>query len=320
MGVVGRHGHADRRDPRPVGQPGDRVHRLGRARRAGSRGPGQLPAHGEPARPRRRPRRPLAVRLRLLDDLRRLRRQRGSVFRAHARARAAQPRVDADARRRGADARAGRDGRGSRVLVHRRERSPVAARPAQPPGLVHQVPAQRRPGRRRGRVGRRPRAAVPDRRRSQPAARLQPVARRRRRGGSQQQSECRRQRPRGQRHLVDRPRRRADRIGPGPRADRHQRAGRRAGVRAPGRAGPRRRRVPRGVAGEGARRGGRRRDRHAQRRQRAAGDRRRQGAHRRDRPRPAGRRAHRAVLRPLDADLAGGGHAAHHALRGDRCS
>ena len=68
----------------------------------------------------------------------------------------------------------------------------------------------------------------------------------------EEQPERRRQRARSQRHVVDRPRRRADRIGRGPEADRGGRIGRRAGLRAPGGRGARRRRLPRGVAGERA--------------------------------------------------------------------
>ena len=239
MGVVGRHGHSDRRDPRPLGQPGDRVHRLERAQRAGSGGPGQLSAHREPEGARGRQGRPIAVRVRLLDDLRRLRRQRGSVFRALAGARAPQPRLDTNAGGGGPDARPGCDRRRPRVLVHRREQPPLAPRPAQPAGLVHQVSAQRGTRRCRSRIGRRPRAAIPDRHRSESASRLQPVARRRRRGGSQQQSERRRQRPRGKRHLVHRPRHRLDRVGPGHGTDRRQRAFRRSHLRAPARRGSR---------------------------------------------------------------------------------
>ena len=122
---------ADRRDSRSLRQPGDRLHRLARAQPAGGRGPGHLSADGEPAGARRRPRRPLAVGVRLLDDLRRLRGQRRSVLRARARARAHEPRrrkslpagVDADAR-------SGRDRRRPRVLVHGREPDALAARAA----------------------------------------------------------------------------------------------------------------------------------------------------------------------------------------------
>ena len=56
----------------------------------------------------------------------------------------------------------------------------------------------------------------------------------------------------------------------------------------------------------------------AQRRERAAGHRRGQAADQPDCARPAARRAHRAVLRPLDAHLAGGRYASPRAPRGNR--
>ena len=126
-----------------------------------------LSADGEPAGPRRRARRPLAVGVRLLDDLRRLRGQRRSVLRAHPRARAHESGREEPARRRRADARARRDRCRARLLVHARKPHAVSARPAHAAGLVHPLSAQRRPWRRRGRVGRRLRSAIPDRRRSE---------------------------------------------------------------------------------------------------------------------------------------------------------
>ena len=121
---------ADRRDPRPVRQPGHRLHRLAGPQPAGGRGPGHLSADGQPAGPRRRARRPLAVGVRLLDDLRHLRGQRRPVLRARARARAHEPGHEEPAGRRRADARARRDRRRARLLVHGREPDAVAARPA----------------------------------------------------------------------------------------------------------------------------------------------------------------------------------------------
>ena len=83
---------ADRRDSRPLRQPGHRLHRLARPQPAGGRRPGHLSADGQPPGAGRRARRPLAVGVRLLDDLRRLRGRRRSVLRARARARAHEPR------------------------------------------------------------------------------------------------------------------------------------------------------------------------------------------------------------------------------------
>ena len=211
LGLVGARRDAHRRDTRPLGQPGHRLHGLAGSQPAGGRRPGQLSADGEPAGTRRRSRRPLAVGVRLLDDLRRLRRQRGPVLRARSRPRAHEPGHQEPAGGRRANARPGRDGRRARLLVHGGEPHAVSARPAQPAGLVHPLSAQRRPRRRRSGVGRRPRPAVPDRRRSESPPDVQPAARRRGRRGPRQQPECRRQRAGFERRLVDRARRRADR-------------------------------------------------------------------------------------------------------------
>ena len=114
-----------------------------------------------------------------------------------------------------------------------------------------------------------------------------------------------------------RPRRRPHRLDRGREAHRHRRGGRRPRLR---RAGGRRaagRRVPGGVAGEGHEGSGGRRRRRPVRRQHQDGHRCRQGAHRADPAGPAGRRHDRAVLRPLDADRAGGRDAAPRADRRD---
>ena len=76
--------HADRRDPRSVGQPGDRLHRLAGAVAPGGGGPDHVPAHGKPAGAAGRARGPVLLRLRVLDDQRHLRGRRGRVFRALA--------------------------------------------------------------------------------------------------------------------------------------------------------------------------------------------------------------------------------------------
>ncbi len=83
--------HADRRDPGSVRQPGDRLHRLAGAQPAGGGGPDHLSADRQPAGARRGPRGAVAVGVRILDDLRRLRGQRRPVLRARARARAHEP-------------------------------------------------------------------------------------------------------------------------------------------------------------------------------------------------------------------------------------
>ena len=212
LGLVGADVHADRRDSGSLRQPGDRLHRLARPQPAGGRGPGHVSAHGEPPGARRRPRRPVAVGVRLLDDLRRLRGQRRSVLRADARARAHEPRHEEPARGRHADARTGRDRRRPRLLVHGREpdaiRSASCARCRTGSSAISSTPC---PASRRSP----PSAAIvqqyqidvdPNRLRD-----LQPAAQR---GGvrrPRQQSECRRQRPRVERRLADRARRRLDR-------------------------------------------------------------------------------------------------------------
>ena len=118
LGLVGARRDADRCDSGPLGQPGHRLHGLAGSQPAGGGRPGQLSADGEPAGPRRRSRRPLAVGVRLLDDLRRLRRQHRPVLRARPRPGAHEPRHEEPAGRRRADAGPGRDGRRARLLVH----------------------------------------------------------------------------------------------------------------------------------------------------------------------------------------------------------
>ncbi len=224
--------HADRRDSRSVRQPGHRLHRLDGPQPAGGRGPGHLPAHGQPPGAGRRPGGALAVGVRLLDDLRHLRGRRRSLLRPRARARALNLVTKTSAAGRRRRPRAGRDRRRPRLLVHRREPDALAARAAHPAGLVRPLPAERRPRRRRSRVGRRLRAAVPDRRRSESAARpttsrLSAVVSAVRR----QQPERRRQRPRVERRMADRPRRRLIQSIDDLKTDRRQRVGRRADLR-----------------------------------------------------------------------------------------
>ncbi len=211
LGLVGADVHADRRDSRPVRQPGHRLHRLARAQPAGGRGPGHLPAHHEPAGARRCPGRPLAVGVRLLDDLRRLRGQRRAVLRAGSRARAHEPGHEEPARGRHADARSRRDRRRPRVLVHGREPDAFTPRAPHAAGLVHPLPAQRRARRRGGGLCRWLCPAVPGRRRSEPPPAYNLSAQRGGVGGPRQQPECRRQRARVERCLADRPRHRVDR-------------------------------------------------------------------------------------------------------------
>ena len=92
LAVLGRLGlldHAGRRDPRPVGEPGHRLHRLEGARPARDRGPGDLPAGPRPAGAPRRARGAVVERRRLLDDQRDLRRRRRLRRGTQARGRAA---------------------------------------------------------------------------------------------------------------------------------------------------------------------------------------------------------------------------------------
>ena len=223
LGMVGADVHADRRDSRSLRQPGHRLHRLARAQPAGGRGPGHLPAHHEPPRARRCPGGPVAVRVRLLDDLRRLRGQRGAVLRADSRPRTHEPRHEEPAHGRHADARTRRDRRRPRVLVHGREPDAFTPRAPHAAGLVHPLSAQCRAGRRGSGLRRRPCPAVPDRRRSESPQDLQPAAQRRGVGRARQQPECRRQRARVERRLADRARRRVDRVRRRRQADRRRR-------------------------------------------------------------------------------------------------
>ena len=178
VGLVGARRDADRRHSRPVRQPGHRVHRLAGPQPAGSRGPGHVSADREPAGARRRPRRPFAVGVRLLDDLRDLRGQRRPVFRARARARAHEPdharRCRPASRRRSARTRPA-----SAMSSGTRVESPTLSlrdlRTLQDWFIRYQLNCGA--WRRGSRVGRRLRPAVPDRRRSEPAPRLQPAAR-----------------------------------------------------------------------------------------------------------------------------------------------
>ena len=161
VGLVGARRDAGRRDSRPVGQPGDCVQRLARPQPAGSGGPGHVSAHREPPGTRRRSRRPIAVGVRLLDDLRDLRGQRGPVLRPCASARADEPDRQDAAAWRNTHTWTGRDRRRSRVLVHRRKSGAVASRSPHPAGLVHSLPAQCRAWGCGSRLGRRLRPAVP---------------------------------------------------------------------------------------------------------------------------------------------------------------
>jgi hypothetical protein len=121
VGLVGTRRDPDRRDPRPLGQPGDRLYRLVRAQPAGGRGSDHVPAHHEPAGPGWGARGPIAIGVRVLDGLRHLRGQHRSVLRAQPRPRAHEPRQQGAPGWSRADAGTGRDGRRPRLLVHRRE-------------------------------------------------------------------------------------------------------------------------------------------------------------------------------------------------------
>ena len=212
MGLLGLANDTDRCDSGSLRQPGDRVHRLDGPQPPGGGRSGHLSAHGQSARAGRCSGGALPVCLRVLDDLRRLRRQRRSVLRALARAGAHEPADEDASDRRHARTRAGRDGRGPCVLVHGREPHLVVARTALDPGLVRTLSAELRARRRRGGVGRWVRAAVSGGRRPAASARVQHPAQHRCRSGSRQQHERRRQRARVERRLVDRARCRTDRI------------------------------------------------------------------------------------------------------------
>ena len=66
---------AGRRDPRPVREPGDRLHRLDGPQPPGDRGPGHLSALGQPPGAGRREGRAVVERVQLLDDHHHLRRR-----------------------------------------------------------------------------------------------------------------------------------------------------------------------------------------------------------------------------------------------------
>ena len=71
LGGRGRPRHADdagRRDSRPVGEPGDRLHRLDGPQPAGDRGPGHLSAVGQPPGAGRREGGAVVERVQFLDD------------------------------------------------------------------------------------------------------------------------------------------------------------------------------------------------------------------------------------------------------------
>ena len=170
LGMVGADVHADRRDSRSLRQPGDRLHGLARAQPAGGRGPGHVPAHDEPSGARRRTGGPVAIGVRLLDDLRGLRGQRGAVLRADSRPRTHEPRHEEPARGRHADARTDATGVGHVFWYTVESPTHVTPRAPHPAGLVHPLPAQCRAGRRGGGLRRWPCPAVPDRRRSEPPA------------------------------------------------------------------------------------------------------------------------------------------------------
>ena len=89
--------HAGRRDPRPVREPGDRLHRLDGPQPPGDRGPGHLSALGQPPGAGRREGGPVVERVQLLDDQRHLRRRHRLLLRPPAGARTALDRLDVPA-------------------------------------------------------------------------------------------------------------------------------------------------------------------------------------------------------------------------------
>ena len=154
LAVLGRLGllaHAGRRDPRPVGEPGHRLHRLEGPRPPRGRGPGHLSPGPRPPGAPRRARGAVVERRRLLDDQRDLR-GRASTF-EEARRRVAERLAQDPGRapRRASWPQLAPDSPGDRadLLVHGRGGRPRPGPASRHPGLVR--PPSARVGRRRGR-------------------------------------------------------------------------------------------------------------------------------------------------------------------------
>ena len=160
--------------PGSLRQPGHRLHGLVRPQPAGSRGPGHLPADGEPAGAGRRARGPVAVGVRLLDDLRRSSRTTSTCTSRAARVLERMSLVTKSLPE-GVTPTLGPDATGvGHVFWYTVESPTHSLRDLRTPaGLVHPLPAECRARRGGSRVGRRARPAVPDRRRSEPAPAVQ---------------------------------------------------------------------------------------------------------------------------------------------------
>ena len=250
---------AGRRDPRPLREPGHRLHRLDGPQPPGDRGPDHLPPLGQPPGARRGQGRAVVERVQLLDDHDHLQGRDRLLLRPPARPGEALDRLDVPAAGRDPLPRPRRHGRRPDLLVHRRRGRQGPQRAAVAPGLVRPLPAQQRARRGRGRLRRRGAAGVSDRPRPEQAPGLRRQPRRGRFGRRPVELVGRRPGdPPGERRVPD-PLRRLDR-----EHRRHPRDGRRparqrhADQRRDARHGPGRPRLPPERAGEG-RQGGRRR-------------------------------------------------------------
>ncbi len=166
LGRACRHQHAGRCHPRPVGEPGHRLHRLDGPQPQGDRRPDHLSALGQPARAGGREGGAVLQRVQLLDDQRDLRRQRRFLLRPAARAGTAHALRHLPAAGRDALPGPRRHGPGPDLLVHGRRRGPGPGPAPRDPGLVRPLPAQLGPRRGPGGLGGRNADRVPDRRRS----------------------------------------------------------------------------------------------------------------------------------------------------------
>ena len=151
---------AARRDPRPLRHPGHRLHRVSRPGAAGRRGSGHLSALDRDAVGAEGPRRPRLLVLRRLVRLRDLRGRDRHLLGPLARARIPLRRRPQSARRRHADARAGRDRRRLGLPVRRHGREAHACRAAHDAGLAGALRPRQGGRRGRGRERRRLRAPI----------------------------------------------------------------------------------------------------------------------------------------------------------------
>ncbi len=149
---------------------------MARAGAADHRGPGHLPDHDQDAFGAQSHGGAGLFVLRLLVRLCDLPGRHRPVLGAQPRAGIPQPDQRPVAPGRQPDARAGRDRRGLGLHVFHQLHQPQPAGTALVPGLVSEIPVERRPGRRGGRLGRRLRQAVPGDRGPGETARLQPAA------------------------------------------------------------------------------------------------------------------------------------------------